>query len=349
MRGVRGSHFGYPSSMDAFRDARVVVTGGAGFVGSWLCERLLAEGAHVTCVDSLVTGSKDNVAHLRDDRFQLVHADVIDGIPVDGPVDHVLHLASPASPVHYHRLPIETLRVGSEGTRHALELARAHGARFLFTSTSEVYGDPEVHPQPETYRGRVDPVGPRSVYDEAKRYGEALVTAYRARHGTETRIARIFNTYGPRMDATDGRVVPTLVHQALSGRPLTVAGDGSQTRSLCWVEDTVDGLLRLLASDEPDPVNIGSEHELTILELAELIRELCGSDSEIVPIALPQDDPTVRRPDLTRARQLLGWSPTTALRDGLARTIRWMAGEQEHHLSVRPARQVGQRPASRED
>jgi dTDP-glucose 4,6-dehydratase len=325
--------------MNSFEGARVLVTGGAGFVGSWVCERLLAEGAHVECVDSLVTGSTDNVAHLRDDpRFRLVRADVVEGIPVQGPLDHVLHLASPASPVHYQRLPIETLRVGSEGTRHALEVARVHGARFLFTSTSEVYGDPEVNPQPESYRGRVNPVGPRSVYDEAKRYGEALVTAYRTHHGVQTRIARIFNTYGPRMDREDGRVVPTLVHQALAGRPLTVAGDGSQTRSLCWVEDTVDGLLRLLASGESGPVNIGSEHELTILELAELIGELCGSRSEIVAIDLPEDDPLVRRPDLTRARQILGWSPSTPLREGLARTIDWMAGQRAHDLPAVPVR-----------
>jgi dTDP-glucose 4,6-dehydratase len=315
--------------MDCFEGARVLVTGGAGFVGSWVCERLLTEGAQVQCVDSLVTGSPDNIAHLRDsDRFSFVRADVSDGVPSTGDLDFVLHLASPASPVHYARLPVETLRVGSEGTRHAVELAREHEARFLFTSSSEVYGDPEVHPQPESYRGRVDPVGPRSVYDEAKRFGESMTTAYREHHGVDTHIARIFNTYGPRMSRGDGRAVPTLVHQALAGEPLTVAGDGSQTRSLCWVEDTVEGLLRLVSSREPGPINIGSEEELTITELAELVRRLCASPSDIVHVERPRDDPTVRRPDLSRARARLGWSPARPLSEGLSRTIAWMARQE---------------------
>jgi dTDP-glucose 4,6-dehydratase len=305
--------------------ARVVVTGGAGFVGSWLCERLLEDGAAVVCVDSLVTGSLDNVAHLRArPDFSVVEADVCDGVPVDGAVDLVLHLASPASPVHYLRLPVETLNVGSLGTSRALDLAADRGARFLLASTSEVYGDPLVHPQPEDYWGNVNPVGPRSVYDEAKRFAEAMTTAYRRSRGVDTVIARIFNTYGPRMSIDDGRVVPTFVHQALRGRPLTVAGDGSQTRSLCYVEDTVDGLVRLACSDLAGPVNIGSDAETTVLDIARLVRDLTGSTSDIEHVALPEDDPRRRRADLTVAREQLGWAPTTPSEEGLKRTVEWM-------------------------
>jgi dTDP-glucose 4,6-dehydratase len=309
--------------------SRVVVTGGAGFVGSWLCERLLADGAEVVCVDSLVTGARDNVRHLeerppRSRAFTFVEADVCEPLPdvvESGPVDAVLHLASIASPVHYQRLPIETLRSGSVGTIAVLELAQRHGARFLLASTSEVYGDPEVHPQPESYWGHVNPVGPRSVYDESKRFAEAITMAYRRDRGVDTAIARIFNTYGPRMALDDGRVVPAFVTQALAGEPLTVFGEGTQTRSLCWVEDTVDGLVRLARSAEPGPVNVGGDRETTMLELAELVRALVGSHSAIRFLDLPEDDPKVRRPDCTLARELLGWEPTVALQEGLRRTI----------------------------
>ncbi len=308
--------------------ADCVVTGGAGFLGSWLCERLLAEGARVVCVDSLVTGSTANIAHLRETAgFRFVDADVTVGIPVDGRVDAVFHLASPASPVHYQRMPLETLRAGSHGTGHALDLAARHGARFVLASSSEVYGDPEEHPQRETYRGRVDPTGPRSMYDEAKRFAEALTVAHHVEHGTRTAIARIFNTYGPRMDPEDGRLVPTLMVQALTGQPLTVAGDGNQTRSLCWVGDLVDGLLRLACSDEPGPVNLGSDDERSVSEVAEVIRQVTGSTSPVQHVPRAPQDPLVRKPDLTRARTRLGWSPTTPLRMGLSRTAAWF-GEQ---------------------
>jgi dTDP-glucose 4,6-dehydratase len=306
--------------------ARIVVTGGAGFLGSWLCERLVGEGATVVCVDSLVTGSRENVASLEaHPRFTVVRADVCDGIPVDGHVDMVFHLASVASPVHYLRLPLETLRTGSVGTTHALDLAARTGARFLLGSTSEVYGDPLEHPQHESYWGNVNPIGPRSVYDEAKRFAEASTAAYRRARGTDTTIARIFNTYGPRMALADGRVVPAFVQQALAGEPLTVAGDGSQTRSLCWVGDTVDGLVRLAASGDAGPVNIGGDVEITVLDLARRVIELTRSSSTIEHVPLPQDDPQVRRPDLTQAEGLLGWRPRTPLDDGLTRTIEWMA------------------------
>ena len=279
-----------------------VVTGGAGFVGSWLCERLLADGYAVWCVDSLVTGSRDNIAHLlADPCFTFLEHDVCEPFDVPGPVSHVYHLACPASPVHYLRMPLETLAVGSTGTTNALDLAARHGARFLLASTSEVYGDPLEHPQRETYWGNVNPIGPRAVYDEAKRFSEALTSAYREHRGVDTVIARIFNTYGPRMADADGRVVPTFVHQALRGEPLTVAGDGSQTRSLCFVEDTVEGLVRLAASGQPGPVNIGNDLELTVLEIAEVIRDVVGSSSEVAFIDLPVDDPKVRRPDITKA------------------------------------------------
>ncbi|WP_241238277.1 UDP-glucuronic acid decarboxylase family protein [Nocardioides pantholopis] len=324
--------------------SRIVVTGGAGFVGSWLCERLVADGASVVCVDSFVTGRPENVAGLRGHPgFELVHADLCAGLPVEGPVDGILHLASPASPAHYLRHPLETLRVGSEGTRHALELADRHDARFLLASTSEVYGDPEQHPQSEDYWGHVNPVGPRSVYDEAKRYAEALTAAYRRARGTDTAIARIFNTYGPRMSTDDGRMVPTFVDQALAGRPLTVAGDGSQTRSLCYVSDTVDGLVCLFTSGQSGPLNLGSEDEVTVLDLAEAVRAVVGSGSAIRFVDLPEDDPRRRRPDLTRCRELLGWEPRVPVADGLARTVAWMRGE----LSSRAEVPTGARPGGR--
>ena len=312
--------------------AHAVVTGGAGFLGSWLCERLLAEGARVVCVDSLVTGSTANIAHLREKPgFRFVEADVSQGLPlgdaVDGPVDAVFHLASPASPIHYQRLALETLRAGSHATGHALDLAARHGARFVLASSSEVYGDPEEHPQRESYRGRVDPVGPRSMYDEAKRFAEALTVAHRAEHGTRTGIARIFNTYGPRMAMDDGRLVPTLMVQALTGEPLTVAGDGNQTRSLCWVGDLVDGLLRLAGSDEPGPVNLGSDDERSVREIAEVILQVTGSSSPVRQVPRPPQDPLVRQPALDLARDRLGWSPTTPLRAGLEQTAAWFAGQ----------------------
>jgi dTDP-glucose 4,6-dehydratase len=307
---------------------RAVVTGGAGFVGSWLCERLLVDGYDVWCVDSLLTGRRRNVGHLADHPgFTFVEADVCRPFDVPGPVSLVFHLASPASPVHYLRKPLETLQVGSAGTTNVLELAARHGARFLMGSTSEVYGDPLEHPQRESYWGNVNPIGPRSVYDEAKRFSEALTTAYREHRGVDTVIARIFNTYGPRMDDHDGRVVPTFVHQAMNGEPLTVAGDGSQTRSLCFVEDTVDGLVQLASSDCPGPVNIGNDTELTVLQIAEMILEITGSSSPITFVDLPTDDPKLRRPDLTRARETLGWAPRTPATKGLTRTVRWMAGD----------------------
>jgi dTDP-glucose 4,6-dehydratase len=303
---------------------RVVVTGGAGFVGSWLCERLLDLGSEVLCVDNLATGLLSNVEHLREHPgFTLIEADVCDGVEVDGPVDWVLHLASPASPVHYLEQPIATLRVGSLGTMRALELAEAKRARFLMASTSEVYGDPLEHPQRESYWGNVNPIGPRSVYDEAKRFSEAVTAAFRRDRGVDTVIARIFNTYGPRMRLDDGRAVPTFMTQALRGRPITVAGDGGQTRSLCFVEDTVDGLLALAASGHPGPINIGNPDEMTMLALAERIRELAGSSSPIEFIDLPQDDPKVRCPDSTLAGEVLGWTPEVSAEEGLKRTLSW--------------------------
>jgi len=314
-----------PGGRDTLAGARVLVTGGAGFVGSWLCERLLDDGATVWCVDSFVTGARDKVAHLADrPGFTLVEADVSDGVPDPGPLDVVMHLACPASPVHYLRLPLETLRVASVGTVACLDLAERHGARFVLASTSEVYGDPLEHPQREDYWGHVNPIGPRSVYDEGKRFAEATTAAYRRARGVDTGIARIFNTFGPRMSLDDGRVVPAFVHQALLGRPLTVAGDGSQTRSLCWVEDTVDGLVRLACSDAAGPVNLGNDGEMTMLELARTVIGLVGSSSEIELVPLPEDDPKVRQPDITRARELLGWSPRTEVEEGLKKTVRWM-------------------------
>ncbi|HJQ02936.1 MAG TPA: UDP-glucuronic acid decarboxylase family protein [Jatrophihabitans sp.] len=299
-----------------------VVTGGAGFLGSHLCERLLLDGSRVSCLDNFLTGSPDNIAQLRENpNFRLVKADVTEFIHVPGEVDLVLHLASPASPTDYLRLPIETMKVGSIGTLHALGLAKDKGARFVLASTSETYGDPKVHPQPESYWGHVNPVGPRGVYDEAKRFAEALTMAYRSWHGTDTGIVRIFNTYGPRMRVDDGRAIPTFIHQALTGQPLTVAGDGSQTRSVCFVEDTVRGILAVAASELAGPVNIGSPDEMSVLELARSIISVTGSRSPIGFIARPIDDPTVRRPDTTLAREQLGWQPAVSWPDGLARTV----------------------------
>ncbi|MCM3884851.1 UDP-glucuronic acid decarboxylase family protein [Frankia sp. R82] len=307
---------------------RAIVTGGAGFLGSHLCERLLGDGYEVVCFDNFVTGRPENVDHLlADRRFRLVNRDVTDFIHVSGPVDVVLHFASPASPVDYYELPIETLKVGSLGTFHALGLAREKNARFLLASTSESYGDPLVNPQPETYWGNVNPVGPRSVYDEAKRFAEAVTMAYHRKHGVDTAIVRIFNTYGPRMRVDDGRAIPAFVSQALRDEPITVSGDGSQTRSICYVDDLIDGIVRLLHSDLAGPVNIGNPHEMSILETARLVRELCGSSAPITFVPRPTDDPSVRQPDITQARTLLGWEPKVALHEGLTRTISWFAGQ----------------------
>ncbi len=310
--------------------SRVVVTGGAGFLGSHLCEQYLERGDEVLCLDNFLTGSPENVAHLvPNPRFRLLRADVTDYLHVGGPVDVVLHFASPASPVDYLKLPIETLKVGSVGTLHALGLARHKEARFVLASTSEVYGDPQVHPQPESYWGHVNPVGPRGVYDEAKRFAEAVTLAYRTTHGVETAIARLFNTFGPRMRPNDGRAIPTFIRQALRGEPVTVAGDGSQTRSVCYVDDLVTGILALADSGEPGPINLGNPHELSVLDLARWIIELCGSDSEVVHIDRPVDDPSVRRPDTTLARTRLGWTPTVPVEDGLRRSIDWFRSHPE--------------------
>jgi dTDP-glucose 4,6-dehydratase len=303
---------------------RAVVTGGAGFLGSHLAERLLDEGFEVIVLDNFLTGSPDNVAHLLPrDAFRLLKANVTDYIHVTGPVDYVLHFASPASPIDYLQLPIQTMKVGSVGTLHSLGLAKEKGARFLLASTSETYGDPQVHPQPESYWGHVNPVGPRGVYDEAKRFAEALTMAYRSYHDVDTAIMRIFNTYGPRMRPNDGRAIPTFIRQALTGTPLTVAGDGSQTRSVCYVDDLIDGAVRLLLSGLPGPVNIGNPHELSMLELAELIRDLTGSHSVVQFVERPQDDPSVRRPDISLARSALGWEPAVDVVDGLKHTVAW--------------------------
>lgn len=300
-----------------------VVTGGAGFLGSHLCEALVEHGYRVVCLDNLLTGSAGNLAGLSGAPFEFREFDVTRPIELDGKADLVLHFASPASPQDYLRFPVETLRVGSIGTLNALEVARRHDARFLLASTSEVYGDPARHPQPETYWGNVNPVGPRSSYDEAKRFAEAAVTAYRGKYGVNASIVRIFNTFGPRMRPGDGRLVPTLIGQALTGAPLTVTGDGSQTRSLLYVDDLIDGVLRLAGSEEPGPVNIGGVQELTVLRIAELVRELAGGRTSLRFVPAPADDPVRRRPDITVARKLLGWEPTTDLKEGLLRTIEW--------------------------
>ena len=319
---------------------RVVVTGGAGFLGSHLCQRLVGAGIEVLALDNLVSGSMDNLAPLLGNPlFSLRLQDVTETIEVEGQVDAVLHLASPASPMDYAQLPIQTIKVGTLGTHKALGLAMAKGARFLLDSTSEVYGDPEVHPQPETYWGHVNPVGPRSIYDEAKRAAEAFTMAYHSYHGVDTRIARIFNTYGPRMRQHDGRVVPAFVTQAMAGEPITVFGDGSQTRSFCYVDDLIDGIERLLAVDHPLPVNLGNPDEITMLELARTVRDLCASRSEIVFEPLPVDDPRRRQPDIGVARELLGWEPRVPLAEGLERTIAWWRDRGDHVKTPRP--QIG--------
>jgi len=306
---------------------RTLVTGGAGFLGSHLCDRLLAEGHDVLCMDNLSTGSTDNIAHLvgRAD-FRFIKQDVTEYLYLDGPLDNILHFASPASPVDYLRLPIQTLKVGSLGTHKALGLAKATGARFLLASTSEVYGDPQVHPQPEAYWGHVNPVGPRGVYDEAKRFAEALTMAYHRYHQVDTRIVRIFNTYGPRMRPHDGRVVSNFCIQALAGAPLTLYGDGTQTRSFSYVADTVDGIVRLLGSAEVDPVNIGNPTEFTIAGLVATLENVLGHPLPVTYAPLPQDDPRVRQPDITRATTLLGWTPQTALEAGLRATLQYFRG-----------------------
>ena len=301
---------------------RVLIAGGAGVLGSHLADRFLADGVDVVVVDNFVTGARANIRHLLGNpRFRLIEQDVLEPLQVPEPLDGVLHLASPASPVDYLRLPVETLLVGSIGTLRLLDLARAHGARFLLASTSEVYGDPEVHPQPESYWGNVNPIGPRSVYDESKRFAEALTMAYHRTRALDVRIARIFNTYGPRMRFDDGRVVSNFIRQGLDAAPLTVYGDGSQTRSFCYVDDLITGLVALFRKGTSEPVNIGSDGEFTMLELAGLVQEILGSGSTITHAPLPSDDPRQRQPDLTAARTLLGWSPTIPLADGLRRTI----------------------------
>jgi dTDP-glucose 4,6-dehydratase len=301
--------------------ATCLVTGGAGFLGSHLCDELLRRGHRVICVDNLETGNLANIEHIRVPEFSLLHKDIIEPYHVDEPVDFVYHLASPASPIDYLRLPLHTLKVGSHGTHHTLGLAKLHRARFLIASTSEVYGDPQIHPQPETYWGNVNPVGPRGVYDEAKRYAEALTMAYHRQQGVDTAIMRIFNTYGPRMRPHDGRAIPTFLRQALQDRPITVFGTGEQTRSFCYVDDLIRGMIALAESGEHDPTNIGNPDEFTLLELAKTVIAVTGSRSEIVYEALPTDDPQVRQPDITRARELLGWEPEVSLEEGLRRTI----------------------------
>ena len=306
------------------RVARAVVTGGAGFLGSHLCEALLHRGVEVVCIDNFVTGSPANVEHLlANPKMHVVRADITSRIEVPGPVDLVLHFASPASPVDYLQLPIETLEVGAIGTQHALGLARAKGARLVLASTSEVYGDPEIHPQPETYWGNVNPIGPRSVYDEAKRYAEALATAYRKTKGVDAGIVRIFNTYGPRMRSFDGRAIPTFIRQALAGENLTVAGDGMQTRSICYVDDLVRGILAFAETDHPGPVNLGNTAEVTVLDIAQAVIAVTESSSIISFVERPVDDPQIRRPDTTLAKALLGWDASIPWNEGLRRTVRW--------------------------
>jgi dTDP-glucose 4,6-dehydratase len=301
--------------------ATCLVTGGAGFLGSHLCDELLRRGHRVICVDNLETGSLANVQHIRVPEFRFLQADIIEPYYVDEPIDVVYHFASPASPIDYLRLPLHTLKVGSYGTHHTLGLAKAHRARFVTASTSEVYGDPKVHPQPESYWGHVNPIGPRGVYDEAKRYAEALTMAYHRQQGVDTAIVRIFNTFGPRMRPRDGRAIPTFLRQALQDRPITVFGDGLQTRSFCYVSDLIDGIIRLAESGYHHPVNIGNPNEYTLLELAHAVIDVTGSRSEIVHEALPEDDPQVRQPDISLAREILGWEPQVELGEGLRRTL----------------------------
>ncbi|MCX6997565.1 MAG: SDR family oxidoreductase [Kiritimatiellaeota bacterium] len=313
--------------MSAKRDIVSVVTGGAGFLGSHLCDLLLGQGHRVVCLDNLLTGSVANIEHLAGhSRFQFIHQDVTDYLYLRGPVDNIFHFASPASPIDYLEFPIQTLKVGALGTHKALGLARAKQSCFLLASTSETYGDPEVHPQPETYWGHVNPIGPRGVYDEAKRFAEALTMAYHRFHGLNTHIARIFNTYGPRMRPRDGRVVPAFITQALQGEPLTVFGDGHQTRSFCYVADLIEGIGRLAQCDYHEPVNLGNPQEMTVLQFAERIRALCGSRAEIVHRPLPVDDPKVRQPNIALARQQLGWEPRVSLDEGLEKTIAYFRG-----------------------
>ncbi len=306
---------------------RTLVTGGAGFLGSHICEYLLKKGHEVICMDNLLTGRVANIEHLHGDRFKFIKHDVTEYIFIAGPIDYVLHFASPASPIDYLKLPIHTLKVGALGTHKALGLAKEKGATFLLASTSEVYGDPLVHPQKEDYWGHVNPIGPRGVYDEAKRFAEALTMAYHRAHGVDTKIVRIFNTYGPRMRKDDGRAIPTFITQALRGEPITIFGEGNQTRSFCYVDDQIEGIYRLLMSDFHEPVNIGNPHEMTIRQLAELIIKITGSSSPIVSRPLPEDDPRVRQPDITRARRLLGWEPQVDIETGLRRTIAWFKQE----------------------
>jgi len=301
--------------------ATCLVTGGAGFLGSHLCDELLRRGHRVICADNFETGSLKNIEHIRVPEFRYLHVDIVEPFFIDEDVDFVYHLASPASPIDYLRLPLHTLKVGSHGTHHALGLAKKHRARFLVASTSEVYGDPQVHPQPESYWGHVNPIGPRGVYDEAKRYAEALTMAYHRQQGVDTAIIRIFNTYGARMRPHDGRAIPTFLRQALQDRPITVFGDGSQTRSFCYVDDLIRGMIALAESGVHHPVNVGNPNEFTLLELAEAVIDITGSKSEIVYEALPVDDPQVRQPDITLAREILGWEPEVDLKEGLQRTI----------------------------
>ena len=313
----------------ASKTPRALVTGGAGFVGSHLCERLLSEGYRVLCVDNLVSGSLENVAHLKSEaHFGYLEHDVTTHIDVPGGLDEVYHFASPASPVDFSRIPIAILKAGALGTHNALGLALAKGARFMLASTSEVYGDPLVHPQHEGYLGNVNPVGVRGVYDEAKRFAEAITMAYHRHHGLQTRIVRIFNTYGPRMRPDDGRMVPNFISQALAGEPLTVYGGGTQTRSVQYVDDLIEGVVRLMRSDATRPVNIGNPDEMSVREVAEMVIELSGGSSELVYEPLPEDDPKQRRPDITRAREVLGWEPRVGAREGLQKTLDWFAGRQ---------------------
>src|SRR5262245_15728295 len=301
--------------------ATCLVTGGSGFLGSHLCDALLARGHRVICVDNFDTGSLSNIKHRRGGNFVFLHKDVTEPFFVEEPVDFVYHFASPASPIDYLRLPLHTLKVGSYGTHHALGLAKLHRARFLTASTSEVYGDPQIHPQPESYWGHVNPIGPRGVYDEAKRYAEALTMAYHRQQGVDTAIVLLFHHYGPRMRPHDGRAIPTFLRQALQDKPITVFGSGQQTRSFCYVDDLIDGIIRLAESGVHQPVNIGNPKEFTLLELAKAVIDITGSRSEIVFEALPTDDPQVRQPDISLARELLGWEPTVQLREGLRRTV----------------------------
>ena len=335
--------------------SRILVTGGAGFLGSHLCEYLLKKGHDVIAMDNLLTGSTANIQHLYGDRFKFIKHDVTEYIFLAGKLDYILHFASPASPVDYLNYPIQTLKVGAMGTHKALGLAKDKGATFLLASTSEVYGDPQIHPQPESYWGHVNPVGPRGVYDEAKRFAEAITMAYHRTHGVDTKIVRIFNTYGPRMRPNDGRAIPTFIPQALRGEPITIFGDGSQTRSFCYVDDLVEGLYRLLLSDCHEPVNIGNPHEMTILELAEAVIRTTGSTSKIVAKPLPVDDPKVRQPDISRAREVLRWEPRVNLETGLRRTVAWFKAQQEPRAEaidawletpLQPARTIAAREAS---